>query len=219
MSSLLLSFALSHPRNHLLTPRPTTSAFCPSAPMASRSTSTSRPARSRTGPPRATPSRTSRSRATPSFRGATTCTAGTRANTGSAATRRFGDKPTGTLTCVPFKVTHPLGQLPRRRRAACDGHVRRAASADNGKVFYRASRPRGGGPATASSSTSSKYKGKDIFIRLVDKHTGHWGHVNFDDFRFHDEKPTSPRGRKAAAGTARRVQVRRAAARRRPPRR
>src|SRR6185312_5652573 len=32
-------------------------------------------------------------------------------------------------------------------------------------------------------------QGKEIFIRLVDRHTGHWGHVNFDDFRFHTEQP------------------------------
>ena len=37
-----------------------------------------------------------------------------------------------------------------------------------------------------------KYKGKEIQVRLVDKHTGHWGHVNFDDFRFHAEKPKFP---------------------------
>ncbi len=38
--------------------------------------------------------------------------------------------------------------------------------------------------------------GKEIFIRLVDRHSGHWGHINFDDFRFHSDKPviaTRPR--------------------------
>jgi putative membrane-bound dehydrogenase-like protein len=38
----------------------------------------------------------------------------------------------------------------------------------------------------------SKVKGKEIFIRLVDKHSGHWGHINFDDFRFHSKKPNVP---------------------------
>src|SRR5262249_3371625 len=32
--------------------------------------------------------------------------------------------------------------------------------------------------------------GKEIFIRLVDHHSGHWGHINFDDFRFHAERPS-----------------------------
>ena len=31
--------------------------------------------------------------------------------------------------------------------------------------------------------------GKEIFIRLVDDDTRGWGHVNFDDFRLHDQKP------------------------------
>jgi hypothetical protein len=26
-------------------------------------------------------------------------------------------------------------------------------------------------------------------VRLVDEATGGWGHVNFDDFRFHAQKP------------------------------
>src|SRR5207237_1437133 len=34
--------------------------------------------------------------------------------------------------------------------------------------------------------------GKQIVIRLVDKQTGHWGHVNFDDFRFHAADPKVP---------------------------
>src|SRR5205085_487452 len=38
----------------------------------------------------------------------------------------------------------------------------------------------------------AKYKDKEIFIRIVDKHTGHWGHINFDDFRFHEKKPNFP---------------------------
>ena len=44
----------------------------------------------------------------------------------------------------------------------------------------------------AWSSICSTCQGKEIFIRLVDQHTGDWGHVNFDDFRFHAEKPNVP---------------------------
>ena len=31
--------------------------------------------------------------------------------------------------------------------------------------------------------------GKEIFIRLVDDRSGPWGHVNFDEFLFHERKP------------------------------
>ena len=34
------------------------------------------------------------------------------------------------------------------------------------------------------------YAGKKIQVRLVDEFSGGWGHLNFDDFRFHSKKPT-----------------------------
>ncbi len=36
------------------------------------------------------------------------------------------------------------------------------------------------------------HAGKEMFIRIVDKHSGGWGHINFDDFRFHSDKPKVP---------------------------
>lgn len=49
----------------------------------------------------------------------------------------------------------------------------------------------------------AKFQNKDIFVRVVDKHTGHWGHINFDDFRFHEKKPNFPeRPATAVAGLA-----------------
>jgi hypothetical protein len=32
-------------------------------------------------------------------------------------------------------------------------------------------------------------QGRQLQIRLVDESKGGWGHLNFDDFRFHDERP------------------------------
>ena len=41
-------------------------------------------------------------------------------------------------------------------------------------------------------------RGQMIFIRVVDENRGGWGHVNFDDFVFHETKPNvRRRGRKA----------------------
>ena len=34
-----------------------------------------------------------------------------------------------------------------------------------------------------------KFVGREIFIRLVDERKGHWGHINFDDFKFYAERP------------------------------
>jgi putative membrane-bound dehydrogenase-like protein len=101
-----------------------------------------------------------------------------------------GDRPQGTLTSVPFKVTHPWASFlvgGGSHPTTCVELVRK----DTGEVFSR----------TAGLEEENlrrvavdlrPHLGKEIFIRLVDKHSGHWGHVNFDDFRFHGAKPDLP---------------------------
>lgn len=101
---------------------------------------------------------------------------------------KLQDKPTGTLTSVPFKVTHPwatflVGGGPHDKETCVE--IVDVAKKD---VIFRAA-------GTESESLGkvvvdlSQLQGTEIQIRLVDKHTGHWGHLNFDDFRFHSEKP------------------------------
>lgn len=34
-----------------------------------------------------------------------------------------------------------------------------------------------------------EHLGQSIFIRVVDQHSGPWGHINFDDFKFHKVQP------------------------------
>jgi putative membrane-bound dehydrogenase-like protein len=103
---------------------------------------------------------------------------------------RKADPPQGTLTSVPFRVTHPWasflvggGPYP----TTCVELVRK----DTGEVFSRTS-----GLAEEDLRRVAidlrPLAGKEIFIRLVDRHSGHWGHVNFDDFRFHAAKPELP---------------------------
>ncbi|HEY2908809.1 MAG TPA: PVC-type heme-binding CxxCH protein, partial [Gemmataceae bacterium] len=99
---------------------------------------------------------------------------------------KLGDKPTGTLTSVPFAATHRwatflIGGGPNEKQTC----VEIVCGKD---VIFRAS-----GLETEEMSRAvvdlGPYQGKDIFIRIVDRHTGGWGHVNFDDFRFHSTKP------------------------------
>lgn len=98
-----------------------------------------------------------------------------------------GDKPTGKLASVPFKVTHPWasylvggGNLPGTRVEL--------VRADTQEVIHtaRGVRRESLQPVTAELTG---HVGKEIFIRLVDEETAGWGHINFDDFRFHAEKP------------------------------
>jgi putative membrane-bound dehydrogenase-like protein len=103
---------------------------------------------------------------------------------------RSGDGPQGTLTSVPFKVTHPwasflVGGGPHE--TTCVELVRQ----DSNQVFSQTSGLEEENLRRAVIDLRPQL-GKEIFIRLVDRHSGHWGHINFDDFRFHAVRPDYP---------------------------
>jgi len=111
----------------------------------------------------------------------------------------FKDLPTGALTSVPFKVTHPwasflIGGGPH------DSTAVELILVDGNKTITRVSGLEEEDMKRVAVELLP-YMGKLIQIRLVDNHTGHWGHLNFDDFRFHSSKPSFP-PRKAAAPVA-----------------
>jgi putative membrane-bound dehydrogenase-like protein len=100
---------------------------------------------------------------------------------------KHGDKPQGTLTSIAFKVTHPWASFlvgGGSGPTTCVELVRK----DTGEVIQRAS-------GTDEENLQrvvvdlKALNGKEIFIRLVDKSSGGWGHINFDDFRFHAAMP------------------------------
>jgi putative membrane-bound dehydrogenase-like protein len=104
---------------------------------------------------------------------------------------KYGDKPQGTLTSVPFKVTHPwasflVGGGPHPLQTCVELIVLPAKD-----VIFRASGLEEEDMRRVAVDLS-KYKDKEIQIRLVDKHSGGWGHLNFDDFRFNQQKPSFP---------------------------
>lgn len=98
-----------------------------------------------------------------------------------------GDKPKGTLTSVPFVVDAPWcsflvgggnGRKTSVEIVLADSNARIVRETGSNAEELR--------PVVLNLE---KYKGKKIFIRLVDESSSGWGHVNFDDFRFHDVKP------------------------------
>ena len=107
---------------------------------------------------------------------------------------KLGDKPTGTLTSVPFQVTHPWASFLVGGGPWPETCVEVVAGKE---VIFRASGQEEENLKRVAVDLT-KYQGKEIQVRIVDKHTGHWGHVNFDDFRFHSEKPAVPQ--RAAKG-------------------
>src|SRR5262249_23309230 len=103
---------------------------------------------------------------------------------------RFGDKPQGALASVPFKVTHPWASFLVGGGPWAETRVELIRN-DTQRVVFRASGIEEENLRRVVVDLN-KLMGKEIFIRLVDRHSGHWGHINFDDFRFHEAKPNFP---------------------------
>ena len=100
------------------------------------------------------------------------------------------DAPVGTLTSVPFVVKQPFASF-LVAGGSTDATCVELVAKDGDKIIHRIA----GDETEALKPVAvdlSGYVGKEIYIRLVDRHTGHWGHLNFDDFRFHDKKPNYP---------------------------
>ncbi len=102
---------------------------------------------------------------------------------------RIGDKGTGTLTSSIFVATHPWASF--LIGAAPDAKTERVEIVDeaSGKVIHSSSAAQQENMKRVAVNLEG-VAGKRIFIRIVDQFKGGWGHVNFDDFVFHAEKPS-----------------------------
>ena len=107
---------------------------------------------------------------------------------------KLHDKPKGTLTSKPFKVTQPWASFLLAGGKHKETRVELVLAADPAdkeskeKIIHTSH-----GPDRESLRPVivdlKAHVGQKIFIRIVDDHTGGWGHVNFDDFRLHNVKP------------------------------
>lgn len=108
---------------------------------------------------------------------------------------------TGTLTSVSFEVTHPYASFMVSGGALEETRVE-LVRADTEKVFFQIT---GNNHATLRPVVADleAHLGEEIFIRVVDNETGtmpeityiqpnRWSHINFDNFRFHEERPEYP---------------------------
>jgi hypothetical protein len=98
-----------------------------------------------------------------------------------------GDPATGSLTSVAFPVTQPFasfliggGSTPQTRVEV--------VNAANGVLLFQAT-----GPDNEEMKRVfldlRRFHGASIRLRLVDEAKTGWGHLNFDDFLFHDGPP------------------------------
>jgi putative membrane-bound dehydrogenase-like protein len=111
--------------------------------------------------------------------------------------RSGSDAATGTLTSPAFTVGKPWasflvggGKAEQTRVELVD---------DSGAVVFKA----GGEDQEDMRRVAvdlGKHQGRKLRIRLVDEASGGWGHLNFDDFVFHEQRPT---GAPVAAGGGR----------------
>src|SRR6266496_539626 len=98
-----------------------------------------------------------------------------------------GDTPQGTLTSEPFKVTQPFASFLIAGGSHENTRVE-LVRADTQRVFFKVSGYDSENLRPVVVHLREQL-GKEIRIRLVDKESGGWGHINFDDFKFHAERP------------------------------
>jgi hypothetical protein len=98
-----------------------------------------------------------------------------------------GDKAVGTLTSVAFPVTQPYASFLIGGGSGAKTRVE-LINAANGMVLFRATGPDNERMKRVTADLR-RSQGASIRIRLVDEATSGWGHLNFDDFLFHDGPP------------------------------
>jgi putative membrane-bound dehydrogenase-like protein len=110
---------------------------------------------------------------------------------------KSGNGARGTLTSVPFRVSKRYASFLVGGGSGATTSVELIRK-DTGRVFFRAS----GDDCEDLERVVvdlSPHRGREIFIRLVDGGSGGWGHINFDDFRLHDDHPAVPPRRRPGA--------------------
>ena len=98
-----------------------------------------------------------------------------------------GDAATGTLTSVPFTVTQPYASFLVGGGSGIKTRVE-ILNAANRVVLFQATGPDNEKMRRVFVDLRT-FMGAKIMVRVVDEETVGWGHVNFDDFKFHTGRP------------------------------
>jgi putative membrane-bound dehydrogenase-like protein len=99
----------------------------------------------------------------------------------------LGDAPKGVLVSEPFLVTHPFASFLIGGGGVEGGRVEIVESASQ-RLLFRAS-ARNVENLRPVVVELGPHRGKEVFLRVIDSSSGGWGHINFDDFRFHTDRP------------------------------
>lgn len=101
---------------------------------------------------------------------------------------KLGDGSTGTLTSNPIRIAESFASFLIGGGSSPATRVE-LVLADTGEVIFKSS----GADFESMQrvvADLSRWRGQALRIRLVDEERGGWGHLNFDDFRFHAERPS-----------------------------
>ncbi|MEA3211404.1 MAG: hypothetical protein QOE70_4461 [Chthoniobacter sp.] len=111
---------------------------------------------------------------------------------------KIGDRGKGRLTSASFEVTHPWASFLVGGGRNTEQTRVEIVEESSGKVLKSAS-----GLEMENMRREvldlRPSAGQRIFVRLIDEGTVGWGHVNFDDFVFHDKEPALTPAPAAAA--------------------
>jgi len=100
---------------------------------------------------------------------------------------RVGDDATGTLTSNPFRVEQPFASF-LVGGGSYTGTLVEILDAASGQTVFAIAGANSESMQRVVADLSTRV-GDEIVLRLVDESTGDWGHINFDDFRFHATRP------------------------------
>jgi len=104
-----------------------------------------------------------------------------------------GDGRVGELVSADFEVTHSWASFlvagGRTEKTRVD------LETTDGEVLFSSPGPNYE-PLRVAVVDLREHLGERVRLRLVDEETGGWGHVNFDDFLFHDAEPEVAAGKR-----------------------
>ncbi|MDP6208935.1 MAG: dehydrogenase, partial [Roseibacillus sp.] len=112
--------------------------------------------------------------------------------------RSHSDEDQGVLISEPFKVTHPWGSFLIGGGPHPETRVE-IVEAAGGEVVLEARGKQVENMHVVVVDLRT-HLGSEIRVRVVDEKSGAWGHINYDDFRFHEKRPG---GRRSAAAPMR----------------
>ena len=98
-----------------------------------------------------------------------------------------GDGPQGSIRSAPFRVTRPWASFLLGGGAHLETRMEIVRENDN--IVLLTARGEEVEDMKRFAADMSPFRDAEVYIRLVDRDSTGWGHVNFDDFRLHDARP------------------------------